>query len=76
MKYKHKYTAEQKAIIRAYRTAYRRLVRVRTRYFGDTAGRFGMEYREPTYAEYKAAIASYDAATALLVAKVPQYLYE
>jgi len=73
---KHKYTAEQRAIIRAYRLANRRLVRIRTRYFGDTAGRFGMEYREPTYAEYKAAIAAYDSATELLVARVPQYLYE
>lgn len=73
---KTKYTAEQRAIIRAYRLADRRLVRIRTRYFGDSAGRFGMEYREPTYAEYKAAIAAYDNAVALLVAQAPKYLCE
>ena len=73
---KHAYTAEQKAIIRAYKLADSRLARIRCRYFGDNAGRYRMVDKSPTYAQYKAAVQTYDAAVAALVAQAPQYLYE
>jgi len=73
---KHAYTAEQKAVIRAYRLASSRLARIRCRYFGDTAGRYRMVNKSPTYAQYKTAVETYDAAVATLVEQAPQYLYE
>lgn len=73
---KHAYTAEQKAVIRAYRLAESRKHRIRCRYFGDNAGRYRMVDKSPTYAQYKAAMEAYDAAVATLVEKAPQFLYE